>query len=561
MTSIGPDAPGPDLAALIRTLRHAVTAGPGRAEAASAAAAARSGRLGDLVGDGPAPAGGSPLGDVPRLLRSGLQRWGGPLPLARAVVAAVDVALARTPGTGAAGTGAAVAGTPVTGTAGAAGAGAAGAGAAGAGAAGAGAAGAGAGGTRVPRGTPATGGDKVGGRAGASPGPGAPPDSPGPPTGRQFGGATHPPAGNPADTVTGPRLVTGPGPVTTPPLATPAPQVAPPSPELATAPQPTAGAAVLQALLPAAPDARAAHLARAIGWLAENLDHPQTVAAGAAQLGPAAAALGLRPDQTAAVAVLLSDAARAAGMWPPREWAAWQSAVGLAAHWVAEGAAAAGYTPPHWSATVLGSRRHGADLAVLSVRTFLPYPYAAGQHTTVATGHHRDLWRPCWLAGAPRTDNLLELHTRADDGDAVTRALVHRVQPGDVIRLGPARGGLRVPAAADGVLLVAEDTGAAAVRAVREELRRTGDPRPTWTLYWVPPGARPYEEAFADFDDVTVVGSAVALADALAGRPELADWAAVVAGTPTGAAAAATAVAYAGVPADRTSTTQIGRDD
>ncbi|HEX5742144.1 MAG TPA: hypothetical protein VFY17_11420 [Pilimelia sp.] len=267
------------------------------------------------------------------------------------------------------------------------------------------------------------------------------------------------------------------------------------------------------------------------------------------------------PGETAAVAVLLSDAARASGAWPPREWAAWQSAVALAAHWVAEGAAAAGYTPPFWSATVLRARRHGADLAVLTVRTFLPYPYAAGQHATVETRHHRDLWGPCWLAGAPRTDNRLELHVRAHDSDAVSRALVHRVQPGEVIRLGPARGGLVVPAEAQGVLLVAEDTGAAAVRAVREELRRAGDRRPTSTLYWVPPGARPYEEAVAGLDDVTVVGSAVALAQALDGRPELRDWAAVVAGTPTGVAAAATAVAYAGVPAARTSATQIGPGD
>ncbi|WP_189115880.1 hypothetical protein [Pilimelia terevasa] len=318
----------------------------------------------------------------------------------------------------------------------------------------------------------------------------------------------------------------------------------------------------VQSLLPAAPEARTAQLGRAIGWLAENLDRPQLVATGAAQLGPAAAALGVRPEQTAALAALLADAVRGHEGWGPREQAAWQATADLVARWVGEGAAAAAYAPAFWTGTVVARELRRPDLAVLLVRTFLPYPYVGGQHAVVETAHHRDVWAPCWIAGAPRLDNTVELHVRAESVDDVAAALAGRVAPGDQVRLRPPEGGLAADPAAAGLLVVGEGTGAAAVRGLLEELRLQGDTRPAAVVHWVDPGQDSYDRAaLAALGDLTVVDSAVALAELVAGLPAPEDLTAAVAGSPTGVAAALTALAFAGVPGGRVCATQIGRDD
>ncbi|WP_189171305.1 hypothetical protein [Pilimelia anulata] len=437
------------------------------------------------------------------------------------------------------------------------------------------------GGTGVGGGTgPAGGGTGVGGGAGGGPaggaavpphggpgGGGAPggtavPGRPFPPGGGAVGGVgpgglpvnPTPPSGDPV----GPGGQPLPGPVTTNAPGRTARPLNPPGTPL------TADGVrrALDALLPAAPEARSAQLTRAVGWLVENLDRPQVVAPATAQLGPAVAALGVRPEQAEALAVLLSDAARANGVWTPREWTAWRAASGLAARWVAEGAAAGSYAPPYWTGTVVEREERRPDLAVLRVRTYLPYPYAGGERAPVETGHHRDAWRPCWIAGGPRPDNIVELHVRAEGADAVATALVGRVAVGDPVRLGPPVGGPAVDPAAAGLLFVAEDTGAAPVLGLLAELRAAGDRRPRAVLHWVPPGEESYDRVrLAALADTVVVHSAVELAGALAGLPLAPDWWAVAAGSPTGVAAVRTAVAYAGIPTARTVHAAVGPDD
>jgi NAD(P)H-flavin reductase len=334
----------------------------------------------------------------------------------------------------------------------------------------------------------------------------------------------------------------------------------------------------LRALLPAGPTAQREALARAVGWLVDNLNRPQAVTAGLAQLGPAAAALGVPPERMEALAVLLADALRASG-WLPEQQAAWQMVARLAGRWAAQGAAAGAYEPPTWIGTVVEHDLRRQDLAVLLVRTYLPYPYLPGQHAVVESAHHRADWRACWLATPPATDNLVELHVRAGPADPVGTALVGRVRPGDHVRLRPAEGPLVLDAESDaGLLLIADDTGVAPMRALLGELSMRGDRRAARLLWLAALDEEPYDltaltrlvdDAAADgasglqrmAKTIDVLSGMADLLSALAAGGPWADWDAYVAGTPTGVAGALTALAYAGIPAERIRCDQIGPDD
>jgi len=323
----------------------------------------------------------------------------------------------------------------------------------------------------------------------------------------------------------------------------------------------------LLSLLPTANAARIDQVARALAWVVDNVDRPQVIATGAAQLGSAAAALGVTPERMEQLGMLLGEAVRAAGgPWTAQSQAAWQATGRLVTRWMAEGANAAAYEPPYWTAVLLERTVRYGDLAVLRLRSYLPYPYLAGQHALVETEHHREQWRPCWLATAPGTDNELELHVRADGDDPVGTALVGRVQPGDQVRLRAAEGGLGLALESGrDLLMVADDTGVAPMRALLGELAARQDLRQARLLWWTAPGEEPYDEAavaaaLADEDRLRIVGDANTLAAALAEQP-WDEWDVAVAGTPTGVLAALTLLGFAGVAANRISVDQIGPAD
>jgi NAD(P)H-flavin reductase len=186
----------------------------------------------------------------------------------------------------------------------------------------------------------------------------------------------------------------------------------------------------------------------------------------------------------------------------------------------------------------------------------------------VESAHCPEIWRPCWLATPPTANNLVELHVRVGERDPVGATLVGRVKPGDRLRLGPAQGHLVLDERAVGgeLLLVADDTGVAPMRALLAELRRRRDRRRV-QLFWVTnPNEEPYDlaaiSAYAN-DETTVlpVAGTAELAEELAARGPWSRARAYVAGTPTGVAAALTTLAFAGVPAGQVRHDQIGADD
>lgn len=230
---------------------------------------------------------------------------------------------------------------------------------------------------------------------------------------------------------------------------------------------------------------------QALSWLVENLDQPQIVTAKCAELGPALQQVGASAPRLDAMGVLVADALRAnvGGAWRQEHYDAWHSSARLVTSWMGQGMERVDYEPAFWSATVVGHERRGDDVAVLSVRTYLPYPFTPGQFATVESARHPQRWHPYWIAGLPRDDNSVTIEVRAAADDIVADALVHATAVGDTVRLRPARGGLTLDPESDAsLLLIAYDTGIAPMKALLADLRHYREVRGVHLLWTVDPG-------------------------------------------------------------------------
>jgi NAD(P)H-flavin reductase len=164
--------------------------------------------------------------------------------------------------------------------------------------------------------------------------------------------------------------------------------------------------------------------------------------------------------------------------WSPELAKDWTEAYTLVAEVMIEAADAAQEQPAWWEADVVGHERRTIDVAVLQVRPRTRYDYTPGQSVSLETDLRPKLWRYYSPANAPRPDGLLEIHVKARDGGPVSSALVRRVGVGDVLRLGPPLGHLALDAGSDrDLLLVAGGMGLAPLKALIDQVARTGPPR------------------------------------------------------------------------------------
>jgi NAD(P)H-flavin reductase/hemoglobin-like flavoprotein len=262
-------------------------------------------------------------------------------------------------------------------------------------------------------------------------------------------------------------------------------------------------------LMAAVPGTEVTHreqLAQALTWLVDNLEHPPVLAAGCGQLGAALREFGVQPQQLQLTGAALAEAMRAgmANGWRQEYDSAWRSTWHHVHEWMIHGAEAARWTPMRWTAVVADHDRRRPDLAVLRLRPYLPMPFQPGQYARVEVAEQPGVWRPYSLAGAPRVDNVLELHVRAKGQTGVSGALVHRVRSGDRIRLSRAEGNLVLPPRPDrDLLFIAGDTGVAPLKALLIEVARTADPRSV-VLFW---GARTLRDLY-DINEVEAVARA-----------------------------------------------------
>jgi NAD(P)H-flavin reductase len=267
-----------------------------------------------------------------------------------------------------------------------------------------------------------------------------------------------------------------------------------------------AAPALLDALPGDAPT-QTANLADGLTWLVDHFADPPTLVGGAARLGGALAACGVRPGQLQFVGAALAEALRAGagpGEWRQEFELAWRSTWQHLHEWILHGEATAADEPPVWTAEVVSHQLRRPDLAVIKLRPFLPMPFRPGQYARIEVERLPGIWRPYSLAGAPRRDDLIELHVRAKTQTGVSGTLVHHTRVGDHVRISRAEGEMGLPERPGrNLLMIAGDTGVAPLKALLTELADTGDERSA-VLFW---GVRNLAELY-DIEEIAEIARA-----------------------------------------------------
>lgn len=229
-------------------------------------------------------------------------------------------------------------------------------------------------------------------------------------------------------------------------------------------------------------------------WVAA--DDPDMLAAHLDQLGADHRKYDVEPAHYAIAgeALVAAFRGRAGGLLDAAHEDAVRRSYGRLATVMIDGALRRIAEPPYWQAEVVAHHRYKDDFAVVTVQPSAPYPYRAGQYTTVELASRPKLWRHMSIASAPRGNNTFDLHVRAVPGGDVSAALVRHTEPGDRLRIGPARGGALVvePGTTSGLLCLASGTGAAPIAAVIESVLAWRNP-PSLYAYV---GARSVEDLY-----------------------------------------------------------------
>ncbi|WP_315903630.1 globin domain-containing protein [Streptomyces rhizosphaerihabitans] len=243
----------------------------------------------------------------------------------------------------------------------------------------------------------------------------------------------------------------------------------------------------LRPLFPAAMDAQRDRLLKALLTAAEHIDNTEVLVAYLQNLGRGHRKYGTRPEHYPAVGeCLIGSLGRyASAVWDAETEAAWVRTYTTISQVMIDAAAADELrAPAWWFAEVVSHDLRTPDVAVVTLRPDQPYPFLAGQYTSLETPWWPRIWRHYSFASAPRSDGLLTLHVKAVPAGWVSNALVHRARPGDVIRLGPPSGSMTVDHTTDsGLLCLGGGTGIAPIKALVEDVAEHGERRPVEVFY------------------------------------------------------------------------------
>ncbi|MEU1404240.1 globin domain-containing protein [Streptomyces sp. NPDC005728] len=252
----------------------------------------------------------------------------------------------------------------------------------------------------------------------------------------------------------------------------------------------------LRPLFPAAMDTQRDRLLKALLTAAEHVDNTPVLVDYLQNLGRGHRKYGTRAEHYPAVGECLIGALSkyAAALWNPETEAAWVRVYTTISQVMIDAAAVDELrAPAWWHAEVVAHDLRTSDVAVVTVRPDQPYPFLAGQYTSVETPWWPRVWRHYSFASAPRSDGLLTFHVKAVPAGWVSNALVHRARPGDVIRLGPPGGSMTVDHTSDsGLLCLGGGTGIAPIKALVEDVAEHGRRRPVEVFY----GARTDQDLY-----------------------------------------------------------------
>ncbi|MCL7379549.1 globin domain-containing protein [Streptomyces sp. 35G-GA-8] len=252
----------------------------------------------------------------------------------------------------------------------------------------------------------------------------------------------------------------------------------------------------LRVLFPVAMDAQRDRLLKALLTAAEHMDSPAVLTGYLRQLGRGHRKYGTQATHYPAVGeALLGALSRyASASWDDETEAAWVRTYTTISQIMIDAAAENElHAPAWWQAEVVSHDLRTSDIAVVTVRPDQPYPFVAGQYTSLETPWWPRVWRHYSFASAPRPDGLLSFHVKAVPAGWVSNALVHHARPGDVLRLGPPAGSMTVDHSTDnGLLCLGGGTGIAPIKALVEDVAEHGHRRPVHVFY----GARHDEDLY-----------------------------------------------------------------
>lgn len=243
----------------------------------------------------------------------------------------------------------------------------------------------------------------------------------------------------------------------------------------------------LRVLFPGAMDTQRDRVLKALLTAAEHLDNSVVLTDYLTRLGRGHRKYGTRPAHYPALGeALLSALSRyAADSWDAETEGAWVRAYTRISQVMIDAAADdEERSPAWWQGEVVAHELRTADIAVVTVRPDQPYPFVAGQYTTLETPWWPRIWRHYSFASAPRSDGLLSFHVKAVPAGWVSNSLVHHARPGDLLRLGPPAGSMTVDHSTDnGLLCLGGGTGIAPIRALVEDVAEHGARREVEVFY------------------------------------------------------------------------------
>lgn len=253
----------------------------------------------------------------------------------------------------------------------------------------------------------------------------------------------------------------------------------------------------LRELFPAAMNQQRDRLFKALITSAKLIDDDELLEKYLGNLGRGHRKYGTRSEHYPAVGESLMDAL---ARYAPRSWSretedAWVRAYTKMSQIMIDAAAEhEQYAPAWWEAEVVSHQQRTSDIAVITVRPDAPYPFVAGQYTSIETRWWPRVWRHYSFASAARSDGLLSFHVKAVPAGWVSNALVHRARPGDVLRLGPPAGSMTVDHGTDnGLLCLGGSTGIAPIKALVEEVAEYGRRRRVEVFYGARSGRDLYD--------------------------------------------------------------------